>query len=128
MADRAQVLLWQHRAFNNLPRHVRAMDVAGIDTAGRLSSVGNVEEFCLLTEYASGEGYARDLERIRENGKATALDFARSDALCDYLVEIHRSPVNQPRRYARRIRELVGHGECIWGWSILTRTIPLSPE
>ncbi len=61
MADRAQILLWEHRAFNSLPRHVRALDVAGFDCAGGLNSLGNVEEFCLLTEYAEGEGYFRDL-------------------------------------------------------------------
>jgi hypothetical protein len=115
MADRAQILLWEHRAFNNLPRHVRAMDVAGFDCAGGLTSLGNVEELCLLTDYAEGEGYFQDLERIRENGTASALDFARADALCDYLAEIHRSPVDRPGLYTRRIRELVGHGECIMG-------------
>src|SRR3972149_5925483 len=26
-SDRAQVLLWQHSAFNKLPRHVRSVDV-----------------------------------------------------------------------------------------------------
>lgn len=115
MADRAQILLWSHQAFNNLPRHVRTLDVAGFDGTGGLTSVGNVEEFCLLTEYADGESYARDLERIRENGVATPLDFERCDALCDYLAGIHRDPVDQPGLYARRIRELVGHGECIMG-------------
>jgi hypothetical protein len=115
MADRAQILLWEHRAFNSLPRHVRALDVAGFDCAGGLNSLGNVEEFCLLTEYAEGEGYFRDLERIRETGTATALDFARTDALCDYLAGIHQKTVDRPGLYTRRIRELVGHGECIMG-------------
>src|ERR1700758_4578825 len=27
MADRAQILLWSHAAFNRLPRHVRSLDV-----------------------------------------------------------------------------------------------------
>jgi aminoglycoside phosphotransferase (APT) family kinase protein len=115
MADRAQILLWQRRAFDCLPRHVRALDVAGFDSAGGLTSVGNVDEFCLLTEYAAGEGYFRDLERIVESGTAGILDFARLDALCDYLAEIHGRPISQPGLYARRVRELVGHGECIMG-------------
>jgi hypothetical protein len=115
MADRAQILPWQHRAFNRLPRHVRALDVAGFDSAGDLTSLGKIEEFCLLTEYVTGEGYFRDLERIRDGGTATALDLERADVLCDYLAGIHRRPVNQPGLYARRIRELAGHGECIMG-------------
>src|SRR5271167_3930211 len=32
MADRAQILLWQHKAFNLLPKHVRAVDIAGFKT------------------------------------------------------------------------------------------------
>lgn len=124
MADRAQILLWQDRAFNCLPRHIRALDVGGFDCGGALTSVAKIEEFFLLTEYATGEGYARDLERIGRDGTATSLDFARADALCDYLSAIHRTPVNQPGLYVRRIRELVGHGECIMG---LTDSWPTHP-
>jgi aminoglycoside phosphotransferase (APT) family kinase protein len=40
---------------------------------------------------------------------------ARADALCDYLVDIHRVHGTDPGLYVRRIRELVGHGECIMG-------------
>src|ERR1017187_6950785 len=115
MADRAQILLWQHQAFNRLPRHIHALDVGGFDCAGDLISLGRIEEFYLLTEYADGHCYAGDLERIQADGAAREIDFARADALCDYLAEIHRHPVNQPGLYARRIRELVGHGECIMG-------------
>jgi streptomycin 6-kinase len=124
MADRAQILLWEHKAFNLLPRHVRALDVAGFDAGEALISLGKVDELCLLTEYAEGEGYFRDLEKMRENGAASALDFARADALCDYLAEIHRTPVNDVALYTRRIRELVGHGECIMG---LTDSYPPYP-
>ena len=127
MADRAQILLWQHKTFNCLPRHVRSLDVAGFaetnDAAG-LISLGKVEELCLLTEFAEGEGYFRDLENIRTSGAAGALDFARADALCDYLAAIHRAPVDNAGLYTRRIRELVGHGECIMG---LTDSCPPHP-
>jgi hypothetical protein len=39
------------------------------------------------------------------------------DALCNYLVEIHQVRGPDPGLYIRRIRELVGHGECIMGLS-----------
>ena len=83
-----------------------------------------MEEFCLLTEYAEGESYARDLERLRENDTLTELDLARADALCDYLVEIHKVRGTDPGLYVRRIRELVGHGECIMG---VTDSYPQHP-
>jgi aminoglycoside phosphotransferase (APT) family kinase protein len=45
----------------------------------------------------------------------TDLDRARADALCDYLVDIHKASGSQSGLYTRRIRELVGAGECIMG-------------
>jgi len=115
MSDRAREFLWDHTAFNRLPRHVRSLDVSGLEVGGRLVSVGNVEEFCLLTEYAEGSSYSQDLQRLRDTDELTPLDFARADTLADYLAEIHQLPGPDPGLYTRRIRELVGHGECIMG-------------
>jgi hypothetical protein len=115
MADRAQELLWQHRAFNRLPRHVRSLDVGGIKHSGAVVPLGDVEELALLTHYAEGENYARDLDRLLQTGKLTDLDVSRADALCDYLTEIHRVRGTDPGLYVRRIRELIGHGQCIMG-------------
>lgn len=115
MADRAAELIWDHQAFNRLPRHVRSLDVCGFEPGGRLVSVGDVEEFCLVTEYLEGESYAHDVERLRDTGQLNDLDLKRADALCDYLVEIHRVAGTDAGLYVRRIRELVGGGECIMG-------------
>jgi hypothetical protein len=115
MSDRAQILLWQRDAFNRLPRHIRALDVGAFRDDGSLVSLGLPEEFFLLTEYAEGEGYFLDLERIAKTGVLTEGDVARCDALCDYLVETHGVPGTDADLYVRRIRELVGHGECIMG-------------
>jgi len=115
MSDRAQILLWQRDTFNRLPRHIRAIDAGTIQTGGTPASLGAPEEFFLLTEYADGAGYFLDLERLAKTGVLTERDAARADALCDYLVDIHRVPGPDPELYVRRIRELVGHGECIMG-------------
>ena len=115
MADRARILLWSHHAFNRLPRHVRSFDVGGFVRDGSLVSLGNVEELCLLTEYAEGQAYAADLERLRDSATLADLDLARADALCDYLAGIHRLRIENPDLYIRRSRELVGDGECIMG-------------
>ncbi len=128
MADRAGELIWENQAFNHLPRHIRSLDVSGIQPDGRLISLGCVEEFCLLTEYAEGESYAHDLERLRDSDALTELDIARSDALCDYLVQIHDVRGTDPGVYARRIRELVGHGECIMGVTDSYPRHPLFPS
>lgn len=115
MSDRAQRLLLDHAVFNRLPRHIRSLDVGGFQADGELISLGQVEEFCLLTEYAEGQGYFLDLERLRKDDTLTELDLARAHALCDYLVGIHSVHGSNPDLYVRRIRELVGDGECIMG-------------
>lgn len=115
MADRAQAMLWEHAAFNRLPRHAPSIDVGGFQRDGSLLSLGKIEEPFLLMEYVEGEGYFQDLIRLRDGGALTERDLARAEALCDYLVEIHRLRGPDPGLYVRRIRELVGHGECIMG-------------
>ena len=107
MSDRAQSLLWAHRAFNTLPGHVRSLDVGAFQSDATLVSLGKADEFCLLTEYAEGEGYNLDLERIRATGVLSDLDVGRADALCDYLVKTHLVKGGDPELYTRRVRELV---------------------
>jgi aminoglycoside phosphotransferase (APT) family kinase protein len=115
MADRAQILLWSHATSNELPLHVRSLDVGGFCKGGALLSLGRVDEFFILNEYVPGEGYNRDLERLRDGAELRDVDVARSDALCDYLVRIHQVRGTNPELYARHTRELVGHNECIMG-------------
>jgi aminoglycoside phosphotransferase (APT) family kinase protein len=115
MADRAQLLLWAHRAFARLPRHVPSLDVGVVRAGGELVPLGDAEEFFMLAEFVDGKEYAADLLRLRDGGALTRVDEARSDALCDYLVSIHRAAGPDPGLYVRRIRELLGLGECIFG-------------
>lgn len=115
LSDRAQALLWAHDAFARLPRHVRSLDVGAVRADGTLVALGTAEEFFIVTAFVPGREYAGDLQRLRDGAPLAALDRARADALCDYLVEIHARPGPDAGLYARRIRELVGHGECIFG-------------
>lgn len=115
MADRAQGMLWEHDAFNKLPRHVRSLDVGAFRRDHTTVSLGDAEEFFTLTVYGDGEPYALDLDRIRDTETLNALDIRRAEALCDYLSEIHQVRGGEPGLYVRRIRELVGHSECIMG-------------
>jgi hypothetical protein len=114
-SDRAQAILWEHATFNNLPRHVRSLDSGAFLGSGRIVSTGEAEEFFLLTEFVEGKGYFKDLERIRDSGTAAALDIDRSLALADYLAAVHAERHDAPLLYTRRIRDLLGHGECIMG-------------
>lgn len=115
MSDRAQMLLWDFHAFNRLPRHARSIDVGAFEKDGTLFSLGKMQEAFLLTEYVEGTAYIHDLSRLQREGRLNAVDLARADALCDYLVEIHKLRGTDPGLYIRRVRELLGHGECIMG-------------
>ena len=115
MADRAQLLLWAHGAFNRLPRHVESLDVGAVRAHGALESLGSAEELFMLAPFVEGHEYADDLLRLRGGAPAGPEDLARANALCDYLVDIHALKGVDPGLYVRRLRELVGHGECIFG-------------
>jgi hypothetical protein len=114
-SDRAESLLLAHHDFNRLPRHVSSLDVGALGPDGALVSLGRCGEFFLLTEFAPGELYARDLERIRDTGRCETQDRERARALAIYLADIHRRRLDSPALYHRRIRDLVGHGEGIMG-------------
>jgi hypothetical protein len=115
-SDRAGILLWQHSAFNKLPKHVHSVDVGAFTAKGEvLKSLGDCAELFIVTELVDGRLYHLDLDRIKESGKLGSTDEERCLALSDYLVEIHRVKREAPWLYARRMRELVGHGECIMG-------------
>jgi hypothetical protein len=115
-SDRAQILLWQHSAFNRLPRHVRSIDVGALTTDKQgMKSLGDCDEFFIVTELVDGRLYHFDLDWIKYTEQLSELDKQRCLALSDYLVEIHKVKREAPWLYVRRARELVGHGECIMG-------------
>jgi hypothetical protein len=115
-SDRAKILIWQHSVFNKLPRHVRSVDVGAFTADGEcLKSLGDCGEFFIVTEFVNGGLYHVDLDRVKETGELSELDERRCLALSDYLVGVHKVRREAPWLYVRRVRELVGHGECIMG-------------
>ena len=114
-SDRAQNLLWCNSSFNHLPQHVRSVDVGAFTPDGRIISAGEAEEFFIVTEFADGRGYNKDLERLLNAERPDAHDEERAKALAEYLASIHKVKMNAPHLYTRRIRDLIGHGECIMG-------------
>jgi hypothetical protein len=114
-SDRAGMLLWCHAAYGGLPRHVRSLDVGAVRADGSLLSAGDAGEFFILTEFAPGRAYADDLLRLAAGGELRQGDVDRADALSDYLAGIHARRGSEPGLYVRRLRELIGHGECILG-------------
>jgi len=124
-SDRAQVLIWQHSAFNSFPRHARSVDVGAFTRDGGLKSVGDCNEFFIITEMVEGQLYHRDLDRMRQQRRLTQLDRDRCQTLSDFIAQIHAVKKTAPELYVRRIRDLLGHGEGIMG---LTDSYPSGLE
>jgi hypothetical protein len=114
-ADRANTLLYAHTVYNKLANHVKSYDAGAIFTDGSLTSLGDAGEFFILMDFVSGEEYAKDLDRIKETGKLQALDVERARILAEYEAKVHTTKKDDPILYVRRIRDLIGRGDCITG-------------
>ncbi len=125
LSDRAQILIWQHHAFNTLPKHVKSLDVGYFTKDGGMESAGDAEEYFIVCEKVDGDEYAMDLDRLREGGDLRKEDEDRASALAAYLADIHAVKKADVGLYVRRLRELVGHSECIFG---LTDSYPAGNE
>ncbi len=113
-ADRAWQSLYGHAAYNSFPRHVRSVDVGCMRGSGALISVADATEFFQLVEKAEGTLYWLDLDRLLSE-PLRPLDTERARTLGAFLGEAHAVTRDEPTLYERRIRELVGHGECLMG-------------
>lgn len=114
-SDRAQAMLLASDTYAQIPRHVTAVDVGAIVRGGRFQSLRDSQEFYLLTEYAPGALYADDLRRIAHERAISDRDRRCCDALADFLAGLHEQRIDDRVAYRRAIRDLVGHGEGIFG-------------
>lgn len=112
--DRAWQALYGHRAYNTFPAHVRSLDVGFMRESGAMVSAGDATEFFQLVEKADGALYWLDLDRLLTQ-PVRPLDIARAQSLGAFLARAHGTRRDEPTLYERRIRELVGHGECLMG-------------
>jgi Ser/Thr protein kinase RdoA (MazF antagonist) len=113
-ADRAWQALYGHAAYNSFPRHAKSLDVGIVRSSGELASVADATEFFQLVEKVDGALYWLDLERLLE-APLRELDVARAQELGRFLAEVHAVKRDEPTLYHRRIREVIGHGECLMG-------------
>lgn len=114
-SDRAAGALQAFDDFGATPHHVAALDVGLVARDGSLISVRDGDEPYLITEFAPGSIYADDLRRIAERRAVEARDLARLDVLAHYLAQLHVPAPGGAVAYRRAIRDLVGHGEGVFG-------------
>ncbi len=116
-SDRAQSLLWANDTFNKLPKHVKAIDAAGISD-DEIISIGKAKEFFLLMEEAKGVDYSYDLRSMKNKDSLDEADIIKIKQLTKYLADIHSvkyTGIDAKILYWRKLRDTIGHGECLMG-------------
>jgi len=114
-SDRAAEILLAWDTFSTVPGQVRPIDTGAVLRGGGLAPLGEAGEFYLITEWAPGSPYADDLRRVAAEGRCGDLDLARAVALARHAALVHREKLAGPDRYRRAVRDLLGHGEGIFG-------------
>ncbi len=112
--DRAAILLFEHYAGSKMEKHARPLGVGYIDGVGELIPLNDPQEFFIVHEKIEGVTYFTHLERIRKYGLAEE-DIQRVREFSRWLVEIHSQKTGDVDMYLRRVRQLIGASECIWG-------------
>jgi hypothetical protein len=112
--DRAAILMFQHETAGRLPRHAKPLGLGYFDGNDRMHAVASPKEFFILTELLDGEDYYKELERIGREGAGEA-DLTLVKDFAGWLADIHAQKADAPDLYLRRVRNLIGASECIFG-------------
>lgn len=114
-SDRAAVFLLDLDEYKTLPRHVKAVDVLSEMEDGSIKSIGGGKEYYLFMERSTGKHYFHDLSAFSQKSRLEISDIERIKAMTSYLAEIHSIKKASKTLYWRKLRDTVGHGECLMG-------------
>lgn len=112
--DRAAILMFQYEAGAVMDKHVRPLGLGYVDRDGAMFPVQAPREFFMVNEMVQGYDYYLDLERIRKTGLEPN-DLAQAERFARWLASIHAQKKDDPDLYLRRVRNLIGASECIFG-------------
>ena len=114
-ADRAGVFLLDLDEFKNLPKHVKAIDVLAEKKNGTIQSIGGGKEYYLLMERAEGKHYFNDLKAFAGQKRLETPDIEKIQSMSSYLAKIHSVKKASRSLHWRKVRDTIGHGECLMG-------------
>ncbi len=114
-SDRASVFLLDLEEYKNLPNHVHAIDVLSEMPDGSIKSIGGGVEYYLLMEKVDGKDYFHDLREFRKKERLDGKDISKIKSMSSYLANIHSIKKTSRNLYWRKIRDIIGHGECLMG-------------
>ena len=114
-SDRAAVFLLDLDEYKNLPKHVAAIDVLAEHENGSIRSIGGGKEYYLLMEQVEGQDYFGDLAGFARKERLDDADISKIKSMTSYLASIHAAKKDARQLYWRKIRDTIGHGECLMG-------------
>ncbi len=114
-SDRAGVFLLASENYGKFPSHVKAIDVLSLQKNGSAISVAGGIEYYLVMEEGEGVNYFKDLRDMRELRVLGRRDRERVSALARFMARAHAKKKDAPGLYLRKIRDIIGHGECLMG-------------
>jgi hypothetical protein len=114
-SDRAQVFLLGLDEYSNLPKHAKAVDVLSEMEDGSIKSIGGGKEYYLLMEKVEGRDYFNDLREFSKKERLDSTDIEKIKTMTSYLAEIHSVKKDSCSLYWRKLRDTIGHGECLMG-------------
>ncbi len=114
-SDRAAVFLQDLDEYAKLPNHVKAVDVLAEMEDGTVKSIGGGKEYYLMMEKVEGIDYFNDLSNFAGREGLEERDIAKIRAMASYLSGIHAMKKGSKTLYWRKLRDTVGHGECLMG-------------
>ncbi len=114
-SDRAGVFLLAFNEYGNLPNHVKAIDVLSLQTDGTIKSISGGEEYFLLMETAEGINYFADVQEMKDQENLNDTEITKINTMVSYLVSIHSIKKDSRLHYWRKLRDTIGHGECLMG-------------
>ncbi|MEW6739408.1 MAG: phosphotransferase family protein [Nitrospirota bacterium] len=114
-SDRAQVFLLDLETYERLPKHAKAVDVLAEMEDGSIKSIGGGKEYYLLMERVEGIDYFNDLREFSKKERLEPSDIEKIKAMTSYLADIHSVKKDSRSLYWRKMRDIIGHGECLMG-------------
>ena len=114
-SDRAGVFLLDLDEYSHLPNHVKAIDVLAEMADGTVKSIGGGKEYYLMMEKVEGRDYFHDLSSMAGKRILEEADAEKITAMASYLAGIHAVKKDSKTLYWRKLRDTVGHGECLMG-------------
>ena len=114
-SDRAAVFLLDLDEYGKLAKHVKAVDVLSEMADGTIVSVGGGREYYLLMERGEGRDYFHDLRELSGKAALGGSDRKRIKTMASYLAQTHSVKKDSKVLYWRKLRDTVGHGECLMG-------------